>query len=277
LPASKGQEDVEVSEQDGEDDRFGIQSVEVAAIILGTLTKAGQPLALKDLARLSDMAPGKVHRYLVSLTRTELVVQDSSDWHYGIGPAAISLGLAGLRSVDVVRSASEFLPQLRDGTQETALLAVWSRLGPVVIRLEESSRPAFMNVRVGSILPIFRTATGRVFAAYLPETEVKEIMNQERKVLRRATSSSGQRLEQIEKILSSTKRRGIAAVAGDLVPGVTALSAPIFDHRGRIAAVVGLLGRSEDLAANTGGGPAKLLKDTALAISRRLGHSPTDT
>jgi DNA-binding IclR family transcriptional regulator len=262
-----------VKERDGEDDRFGIQSVEVAAIILGAMTEAGQPLALKDVARLSDMAPGKVHRYLVSLTRTGLVVQDSADGHYGIGPAAIALGLAGLRSVDVVRSSSEFLPQLRDKTRETALLAVWSQSGPVVIRLEESNRPAFMNIRVGSILPIYRTATGRIFAAYLPPEEVKDILDRERKVSRRP-AKDGHRADPIEKVLNVTRRRGIAAIAGDLVPGVTALSAPIFDHRGRIAAAVGLLGRSEDLAANTEGQQAGILKSIALQISRRLGYTP---
>ena len=263
-----------MKDQDIEDERFGIQSVEVAAIILGALAKVAQPLALKDLARLSEMAPGKVHRYLVSLTRVGLVVQDSSDGHYGIGPAAIALGLAGLRSVDVVRSSSEFLPQLRDETNETALLAVWSQSGPVVIRLEESSRPAFMNVRVGSILPIFRTATGRIFAAFLPAAETEQIMEQERKILRRLAGTSGHGADQIEKVLGSTRRHGIAAVAGDLVPGVTALSAPVFDHRGRIAAAIGILGRSEDLAAKTSGHPADFLKGVALQISDRLGYRP---
>src|SRR5258707_6021412 len=83
--------------------RPGIQSVEVAAQLLQALIAAGRPVPLKDLARLARMHPGKTHRYLVSLTRTDLVSQDEASGHYGIGPMAIALGLAGLRNVDVVR------------------------------------------------------------------------------------------------------------------------------------------------------------------------------
>jgi DNA-binding IclR family transcriptional regulator len=70
--------------------RLGIQSVEVAARILRALAQAGRSLPLKDLARAAGMHPGKAHRYLVSLTRVELVIQDETSGHYGIGPAAIA-------------------------------------------------------------------------------------------------------------------------------------------------------------------------------------------
>jgi len=51
--------------------------------------------------------------------------------------------------------------------------------GPVVFALEESSRPVFMNVRVGSILPLLTSATGRVFAAFLPEAAVHDLLAME--------------------------------------------------------------------------------------------------
>src|SRR4030081_312765 len=79
----------------------GIQSVEVAAKILRALIDAGRPVPLKEIARLARMHPGKTHRYLVSLTRTELVTQEDLSGHYGIGPMAIALGLSGRRHVDV--------------------------------------------------------------------------------------------------------------------------------------------------------------------------------
>src|SRR5262245_32980171 len=156
--------------------RAGIQSVEIAARILQALTDAGRPLALKDLAKLARMHPGKVHRYLVSLTRSELVTQDDASGHYGIGPASIALGLAGLRNVDVVRIATAVMPALRDEINETVLLAIWSPQGPVVFAFEESSRPVTMNIRVGSILPLLQTATGRVFAAFLPADATADML-----------------------------------------------------------------------------------------------------
>src|SRR6516164_6941535 len=162
-------------------ERLGIQSVEVAGAILRALITAGRPAPLKEVARLARLHPGKAHRYLVSLIRIELVEQDAASGHYGVGPMAIALGLVGLRNVDVMRVASALLPSLRDEIDETVLLALWSAPGPVVFRLEESARPVFMNIRVGSVLPLLRTATGRVFAAFLSEEHTRDLIEAERR------------------------------------------------------------------------------------------------
>ena len=247
--------------------RLGIQSVEVAARILQALAAAGTSLPLKDLAKAAGMHPGKVHRYLVSLTRSELVAQDQASGHYGIGTASIALGLAGLRGVDVVRTATALLPTLRDEINETVLLAMWSQQGPVVFALEESSRPVTMNIRVGSILPLLSTATGKVFASFLPYEIVSNLIDAEVKASRSGNAADVQRR------LGETRRQGLARVSGDLVPGVNAVAVPIFDHKNRIAGVIGALGRSEELNIDYKGVVAAALMRTANEISRRLGRS----
>jgi DNA-binding IclR family transcriptional regulator len=241
--------------------------VEIASRILAAMADALQPLPLKDLARRCGMPAAKVHRYLVSLTRTKLVAQDSVDGRYSIGPGAIALGLAGLHSVDAVRVASACLGDLRDDSGETAVLATWSGTGPVIIRIEESSRPVFMNVRVGSTLPLLRSAVGLVFAAYRAEKEVRGQIAKERRTIGRGRGGGA-----IEARLARTRRLGIGVVDGDLVPGVTALAAPVFDHRARIVASVALLGNPEHLKARADSPAARLLKKTAATISERLGY-----
>jgi len=248
--------------------RPGIQSVEIASRILGAMTAAAQPLQLKDLAKRCEMQTAKVHRYLVSLTRTDLVVQ-SADARYSIGPAGIALGLAGLHSVDVVEIASEALDELRDATGETAVLAIWSDRGPVVIRIEESSRPVFMNVRVGSTLPILRSAVGQVFAAFLPERETAGLIAKERRLLLESSRTGSAR--SIDDMFSRARRTGLGVVDGKLVPGVVAMAAPVFDHRARMVASIALLGSPEHLATHPTGSAALLLKRIAAAVSRRLG------
>ena len=57
-------------------EKLGMQSAEVAAEILEALTRIGRSAQLKDLAAEAGMPPAKVHRYLVSLVRTNLVAQD---------------------------------------------------------------------------------------------------------------------------------------------------------------------------------------------------------
>jgi DNA-binding IclR family transcriptional regulator len=245
----------------------GIQSVEVAGKILRALIDGGRPLPLKDLARLARMHPGKVHRYLVSLTRTELVSQDDSSGHYGVGPMAIALGLSGLRNVNVVRAATAVMPSLRDEINETVLLAIWSPQGPVVFALEESSRPVSMNIRVGSILPILSTASGRVFAAFMPGEMTASLIEAEQRRSPRFRDP---------KIIEDARQRGFAAVEGTAVPGISAVSVPVFDHNDKIAGVIGALGRTEEVDAAPEGKVTKTLLRGAAEISRRMGRLATD-
>jgi DNA-binding IclR family transcriptional regulator len=171
-------DDNDSSHERGE--RPGIQSAEVAAAILRAMAEGGGAMRLSALAAATGLHRGKVHRYLVSLARTGLVVQDDKAGSYAIGPLAVTVGLVGLRRLDPVRLAYDALPGLRDRVNETVVLAIWGDMGATVIALEESAQMVTLNVRVGSTLPLLASATGRVFAAFLPPAVTKPFLAAER-------------------------------------------------------------------------------------------------
>ena len=246
--------------------RAGVRSVEVAGQILAALAESGGAVSLTALAGAAGIPPGKVHRYLVSLTRAGLVEQDAASGRYGIGPAAIALGLAGLRQLDPVRSASAVLATLRDEVGETAVLAIWGNRGPVVVRILESSRPVSMNMRPGYVLPVRTSAIGLVFSAYLPSTmrdAVAAAANEKARDPERARDEE----------LAAIRERGMLGASGIMVPGVSVLAAPYFDHEGTIAGVLALLGREGDLDISREGKPARCLDAATADLTGRLGGS----
>ena len=254
----------------GRREPLGIQSVEIAARILRSLAEGGGALPLRELAAATGMHRGKVHRYLISLARAGLVSREQEFGHYGIGPLAITAGLAGLNRLDPIRLAYEALPALRDRIGETVVLAVWGERGATVIALEDSARPVTLNVRVGSILPLRTSAIGRVFAAYLPEAIFRPVLAAESK---RAAGGKLPSQAALARVLAETRRAGLSSVEGTLIPGLNALAAPVFDQRGKLVLVVGVVGRRETLAVRARGGAATALKEAAAALSRQLGHS----
>jgi len=254
------------ADDEADENRPGIQSVEIAARILLQLVEYSAPVQLRELAKAVGMPPNKVHRYLVSLTRTGLMSQDEGSGRYGLGPASISLGLAGLRMTDAIRQAFDALPRLRDVTNETAVIGVWTPHGPVITRIEESSRPVFMNVRVGSILPLTRTAVGQIYAAFIDSPHTRTLLRSElhhQNALFTPTAFA--------QTCASIRRRRFSAIQGLLVPGVAALAAPVLDHRGRIALSIGLLGRVEDLSIEVESASARELIRVATELSESLG------
>lgn len=243
----------------------GVQSVGVAAAVLGALVAGGGVLPLRDLAQATGMARAKVHRYLAALRAAELVAQDSDSGRYRIGPAAIAIGLAGLRILDPAREAAAALPALRQSINETVTAAIWGDGGPTVIAIEESDRLVTMNVRVGSVLPVSMTAIGRVFAAYLPPTATRRFIMAERKV------AGAPSKRELSKMLSDIRRNGVSFRRSALIPGVDAVAAPVFDHKRRLVAVLCAVSRSASAARQKL--LAKEISAAARGLSRRLGFS----
>jgi DNA-binding IclR family transcriptional regulator len=252
-------------------ERPGIQSAEVAAAILRALAEGGGAMRLSALAAATGLHRGKVHRYLVSLARTGLVVQDDKAGSYAIGPLAVTVGLVGLRRLDPVRLAYDALPGLRDRLNETVVLAIWGDMGATVIALEESAQAVTLNVRVGSTLPLSTSAMGRVFAAFLPPAVTEPFLAAERAKAKPGQAHVLPDARTYARLLAEIRTQRLARVEGTLLPGLNAMAVPVFDYRGKLSSVIGLVGHRESLDMSADGPVARGLKSTAAELSARLG------
>jgi DNA-binding IclR family transcriptional regulator len=256
----------------GVTDRGGVQSVTIAARILNALAAAGGSVALRKLAADTGLARGKAHRYLFSLRRAGLVSQQADTSLYQLGPQAIAIGLAALRGVNPVAEVCSALPALRDRINQTVTAAVWSEAGPVLVAMQESDHWLTMNLRIGSRLPLLTTAIGRIFLAYLPETDVASLIAAERKAAR----TRGPDLptpEAIESAIDEVRRRRLARVPSAIIPGIDAVAAPVFDFADNLVAVICVVARSEAKITGWNGTAVHALGETAVELSARLGHA----
>ncbi len=253
--------------------RRGVQSAEVALKLLRVLVEAGKPMMLRDLAAAAHMAPAKAHRYLVSLARQEFVEQGDTGAPYELGPYALELALACLGRIDYVRIASAALPVLCRRVDETVALAVWGNRGPVFVRWEEASHPIASNVRVGSVIPVLHSASGRVLAAWLPGEIVDPFIREELMQASRSRRARGPKTRrEVDRMLAEIRASGLARVSGELITGVNAIGAPVFDHRGRVVLALTVLGDDSRFDSMQNGRAERALRETALDVSRRLGY-----
>lgn len=246
----------------------GVRSIEVGMMLLRKLAARGEAVHLKDIAADAGMAPAKAHRYLVSLIRAGMVEQDEATGRYRLGQEALWVGLSALGGLDIMRLGDEALEALRDEIDETVLLAVWGNKGPVVVRWAEAGRPVTTNIRPGSVMPLLNSSTGRTFAAFLPPAATEALIAAE-------TQENPALADGYDEILAETRASGLGQVDGDLLPGIAALSAPVFDHQGEVAAVMSALGHQGIFDASRDGPMAAALRKTAAALSARLGYRST--
>ncbi|AVO34767.1 IclR family transcriptional regulator [Ottowia oryzae] len=248
-----------------------IQSIDVGMRVLQALTEQRRPLPLKALAQLAGMPPGKAHPYLVSFMAAGMVKQSPLTGHYELGPMALQMGLAALQQLDPLTEASQEAALLAARADLSVALAVWGHLGPTVVRLDEPRYPLHVNLRVGAVMSLFNTITGRVFAAYLPEKMVRTMLEDEHRRVVGGGSASFDAPE-VQQLLADIRATGMGRGVSMPQPGVNTLCAPVFDAGGQLALVMTMIGPQGIFDADVHGPAAALLREHAGNVSRRLGY-----
>ena len=192
-----------------ENGKRGIQSVEVGGQLLVALVGSGKPMMLREVAALAGMAPAKAHPYLVSFMRLGLVEQDRASGRYELGPLALQMGLACMRRLNPVRIGTEAIVELAAEIGQTVALALWGNHGPTIIRIEEASAAVHVNMRAGSVMSLLGTATGRVFAAFLPAKMIETFLEAgQREATVGDEAARHMSREQIEAALAEVRQKG---------------------------------------------------------------------
>ena len=254
-------------------ERAGIQSVEVGFALLDALAQAPGPLMLRDLAKAAGMSAAKAHRYLVSFQRLQLVVQDAASTRYDLGPASLKLGLAALERLDAVKLARERAGQLMEQIGHTLALAVWGNHGPTIVHWEESPSAVTVNLRLGDVMPLLSSATGRCFAAYARQDAIAPMLKEElARAQRQGRSDVPSNLTEVRAMLDEVRRRGSARVMDTLLPGIVGFCVPVFDADGHMAVGMVALGPSGTFDPEWDGAVDKPLREAAAQLSADLGH-----
>lgn len=246
--------------------RRRIQSADKATGVLLALVEAGKATPLKDLARAIGMPNSLAHRYLASLMASGLAVQDEVTGLYDLGPTAVRIGASALARVDHLRLASQAMPQLVSRTGLPALLCVLGDRGPTIVRWERSYVPFITTLSVGSTFQLTNSATGRVLLAFTPDQVRDDLI--ELAVSKNHEQPTVKLLER----LSTIRRVGYDEAESVLIPGLSAMSAPILNVQNEAVACLTLVGASPDVR------PIKTkaiqaLVEASLSISRACGSN----
>jgi DNA-binding IclR family transcriptional regulator len=259
--------------------RQGIQSLEIGIRLFQELHRLSQPATLSELARLSGMPPGKVHRYCVSLIRTGLMQQDGRGL-YGIGPYGFQLSHAS-SSLELARKlATAALPRLVRQIDETAFISSWGQKGPVILTVEDSPKQISIRPNWRGDLPLWNSATGRAFAAFLPPERLEPLIDDElwtqARVAKLSRSQVASRKRAFARHLADVRKYRIARTTGERYPGIVSFAAPIFDRDGAVILAITCFGLATTLASSWQGQVPQALKLAARELTHRIGGQPPE-
>ena len=252
----------------------GVQSIVVGGRLLVVMASAGRPLMLRDIAAGAKVTPAQAHAYLVSFRKLDLVEQANGSGLYQLGSFALQLGLARMRSVDALRLTSNAVVDLAAELGLMLTIAVWGTFGPTIVQVQEAVDQVHVNLRVGAVYSVRITATGRVFAAFLPQAIVNTHLDAEQR-----DGSESQRIGNpsgaagFEKEVEQTKKLSYATANGSPIPGINAISAPVFDHTGQMQLAITLIGPAKLVDIRRGSPPVRRLAEFTAGLSSELGYA----
>ena len=146
-------------------------------------------------------------------------------------------------------------------------IAVWGNRGPTIVRIAEAPSPVHVAMRHGTVMSLRGTASGRLFAAYLPRDTVLAALAEEMQ------RGSGAALldADFERELGDVRQHRISRAQDSAVQGVSAMAAPVFNGSGAMVLSITAIGPSATLDTRWDGPIAAALRRCASDLSRRLG------
>lgn len=198
------------------------------------------PKTFTAVCREVGLSKATIHRILIGLSYLDFVVQDATTGEYMLGAGAYRLtrGLydsnGGITSL--VRSVLEGLCQ---ESTETVIMHVRVGAQRVCIAEFESPQALRYTAGVGHTTALHVGAAGKILLAWLDEPQLRKLLPDDLQTLTESTITDwGLLLDE----LKTVRQQGWAESHGERVRGAFAISAPIFDDRGQVAACVSILG-----------------------------------
>ena len=155
------------------------------------------------------------------------------------------------------------MPAFVRQTGRTCLVAVLGDAGPTLVRWFAGAPPVITSLAVGSVLPLLHSATGRVFLTFgdRPAMEAR---------LAGLDGPARGEPAMVEALRAQVAQEGCALVDGNLIPGLRALAAPVFDLQGRLALVVNAIA-SEAIPRGGDADAKQALMATCRGLTETLG------
>ena len=136
--------------------------------------------------------------------------------------------------LDFVAIAEKTMHDLAGELGISVWLTVWDKNGPALVAKVESRNNHLFEVKIGTILRLTTSATGLVFLAYPATEETLALAVREREIYGKSIPNDAK----LRKICVQVKKDGVSVkLQSDVIPGFSAIAAPVFDHTSRLRQV----------------------------------------
>src|ERR1700689_598955 len=228
----------------GERPEYRVEALAKGLRILSLFDEQRPSWRVSALAAAAGLPMPTAYRIVMTLT-AEGYLDHLPNGEYRPGVRTLTLGMAALRSLDLVGIATPKLTDLGQRTGETVNLAVLTGDRVLYLVRLRNSDLVTANIQVGSTLPAVHASIGKLLLAFLDEADLEARITDAS-----FSASSGPTaklsLAELREELRAIRDQGWAMQDEELAYGLRSVAGPITSPDGRVLAGVNLAVQARD-------------------------------
>ena len=214
-------------------EQYRVDAVDAALGVLMLIAETPD-LGLSELTRRSGQSKARVYRLLCSLEANGFVNCSTEKRSYRLGLAALAVGNAAARQIDIARAAGPIIAKLGSGTGETVQLRVRDGRNSLCVAGWEPERAVKVQANIGGSRPM-HAGSGVVLLAFQDEAFREMVLSEPLEAFTDRTCVDPGRLRQV---LATVREQGYYVSHGEVSPDLISISAPVMVPDGKIIATI---------------------------------------
>lgn len=236
------------------------------------LLETGGDWSAQEIADATNEPVSSTYRMLTSLKEIGMVENSLARGRFRLGLYAMSLGAVCDDRLSLRESATPWLEWLRTNTTATSFLMLRRGYNAVCIDRVVGMGARSLALRLGGSLPLYAGAGPRALLAFLADGERQDVLDYFD--AQAETDPAVPTRRQLERTIEEIRSAGVSVSDEDVTPGIAAVGAPIFNHRGELEAAISVstirVRLLQDRARTI-----DLVVEAAREVSRALGYRGT--
>ena len=223
-----------------------IQAVSHALDLLEQFHDDIDEMGVTELSKRLKLHKNNVFRLLATLESRGYIEQNRATENYRLGLKSLELGQTFIKQMGLLRQAKPILERLVKECRETSYVAIFKEGYIVYLDVVETDLTVRVVSRVGSRLPSYCTAAGKIHLAFMSDEEIDGLLpSREMKAYTPTTITDR---DELKKELRQIAEQGFAIDNEELDPGVRCVAGPIRDYTRRIVGAISISGPSMRLS-----------------------------
>ncbi|SDE59798.1 DNA-binding transcriptional regulator, IclR family [Paracoccus isoporae] len=219
---------------DKAENRYRAPALDKGLDIVELLAGFVDGMTLGEIARALDKSQSEIYRMITTLVRRGYVVRSAEDDRFSL---SLKMFAVSQRHAPVNRLLDVARPKMRTlalHAWQSCHLAMENNGDIVIVSSAESPGNWALGLRVGSVVGLWNTGSGRVLAAFRSEDELEELLNRHRPALGEPELDRDELMRHLERV----RRNGYERMPSSATVGVTNMAYPVMDENGRAVAAV---------------------------------------